>query len=526
MKRGQARAVTRDPAWESGAAPPGPSASAPPDGSLVELAGLANLPPGTPLMKVEAALRNLARLVASCDPLRRAVVRGEVVAALKAAEIASAARLADAALGLEQGADGDGGQGRRIEPKDPEPWPEPVDGAALLDELADVFRRHLVLPDGAPEILAVWCASTYCVESFDHAAYLAIVSPTKRCGKTTALRLVSAFARRAVSADSISPAALYRVIEELGPTLVVDELDRVPRDSDLWPVLNSGHSRGGTVLRCVGDDSEPRAFSTFGAKVLAYIRDSRPAIPDTVEDRSIRILMQRRGPNEPREKLRSRALEQLAPPLCRKLARWAQDVVLKVPNVPHELDDRAADTWEGLLAFAEAAGGRWLVRARQLAVRFSADRAEEETEAPGVLLLADLRELLESGGLKADKLGLAGEGMVVALRALSDRPWVTWGRAGDGLTPHALGRLLRPFEVRSVLVGPEGSRVRRYRVADVRGAAERFRTKRTSAQPPETAHVSDSAGRAERMSASEARSGWPKRARSAQRRGRTAHRRG
>ena len=36
--------------------------------------------------------------------------------------------------------------------EDPEPWPDPVDGARLLGELARVFESYLVLAEGAADI--------------------------------------------------------------------------------------------------------------------------------------------------------------------------------------------------------------------------------------------------------------------------------------------------------------------------------------------------------------------------------------
>ena len=38
-------------------------------------------------------------------------------------------------------------QGHAIAFPEPEPWPEPVDGAALLDEIATTIRAHVVMPD-------------------------------------------------------------------------------------------------------------------------------------------------------------------------------------------------------------------------------------------------------------------------------------------------------------------------------------------------------------------------------------------
>ena len=38
----------------------------------------------------------------------------------------------------------------------PEPCAESVDGAELLDDLVDIFKRYLVLPLGAAVLLALW----------------------------------------------------------------------------------------------------------------------------------------------------------------------------------------------------------------------------------------------------------------------------------------------------------------------------------------------------------------------------------
>jgi hypothetical protein len=201
-------------------------------------------------------------------------------------------------------------------------------------------------------------------------------------------------------------------------------------------------------------------------------------VPDTVEDRSIRIAIQRQARGEKREKVRTRNLKALAAPLRRKLRRWTDDnkAALSTPpvNVPEELDDRSADSWEPLLAIADLAGGDWPPAARTLAVRFSADRAEEEGDAPGVLLLLDLSALLDSEELKADELGIAGETVVRLLRELPDRPWRTWGRKGDGITETALARLLRPFDVRPELVGPRERRRKRYSESPLRAACARY----------------------------------------------------
>jgi hypothetical protein len=42
-----------------------------------------------------------------------------------------------------------------------EPWPEPVDGATLLDDLSRLLLHFVVLPPGAADALALWTLHTY-----------------------------------------------------------------------------------------------------------------------------------------------------------------------------------------------------------------------------------------------------------------------------------------------------------------------------------------------------------------------------
>src|SRR5215472_14022200 len=41
------------------------------------------------------------------------------------------------------------------------PWPKPVNGKLLLDELAAVFTKFLVFPEWIPMVLALWTLHTY-----------------------------------------------------------------------------------------------------------------------------------------------------------------------------------------------------------------------------------------------------------------------------------------------------------------------------------------------------------------------------
>ena len=68
-----------------------------------------------------------------------------------------------------------------------EPSAEPVDGAALLNNLRQVFRRYIVLPKGADIALPLWVLHAWTMDAGDISPLMVLVSPTKRCGKTSAL---------------------------------------------------------------------------------------------------------------------------------------------------------------------------------------------------------------------------------------------------------------------------------------------------------------------------------------------------
>src|SRR5208283_344735 len=119
-----------------------------------------------------------------------------------------------------------------------------VDGVTLLNELHGLFGRFVVLPQWAAETLALWTLHTYAFQQRDVSTYLGLESPEKRCGKTTLLTVLSELVNRPVVAANISSPALFRVIEETRPTLLIDEADTLLQGNDeLRGILNSGYTR-------------------------------------------------------------------------------------------------------------------------------------------------------------------------------------------------------------------------------------------------------------------------------------------
>src|SRR5690606_12160382 len=115
-----------------------------------------------------------------------------------------------------------------------------------------------------PEALALWSIFSYGFNASNIAPKLLIHSPEKRCGKTTLLDVLSELVWKPILASNITPAVIFRVIESVGGTIMIDEADTFIRNnSELAGIINSGHrKKHATVWRCDGDKSEPKAFST------------------------------------------------------------------------------------------------------------------------------------------------------------------------------------------------------------------------------------------------------------------------
>src|SRR6266576_2010240 len=192
------------------------------------------------------------------------------------------------------------GDERKFGWQEVEPWPEPVDGADLLDAIARELGRFVFLPKFTPEMLALWNLHTYAFLLRKITTYIGIESPEKQCGKTTLLTVLSHFVHQPEIAANISPPAFFRVIEETRPTLLIDEGDTfLKTHGELRGILNAGYTRESAYVVRVANQSKDSKkgvtsrlvrFSCFCPKAIASIG----RLPETLADRSIVIRMQRK----------------------------------------------------------------------------------------------------------------------------------------------------------------------------------------------------------------------------------------
>jgi putative DNA primase/helicase len=349
-----------------------------------------------------------------------------------------------------------------------EPWPQPVEGVAVLMEVRETFHCYAVLPAGAAEALALWCAHAHACRAFLCTPRLNLSSVEKRCGKTTLRDVIATLTPRPVLTENLSLAVLFRLVEAQAPTILADECDGWLRtNEELRGLLNAGHRREGRAFRCGRGDLEVRAYGVFAPAVLCGIG----ALPGTLQDRSIVIRLERAKPGELRERFDSRRTERERE-LGRKLARWCADHFAELegrdPALPAGAFNRLADNWRPLFAVAEVAGGEW----PGLAVEaFSRLREDEEDESLNVRLLADIRRVFRETGAER----LASSELCGWLAELEGSPWAEYGPGRGPVTVYQVAEALKAFRIlpQTLRLAPGDIR-KGYCVGDFTEAFERY----------------------------------------------------
>ena len=307
-------------------------------------------------------------------------------------------------------------------------------GHGLLRKLEQFFGRYVIFRDARVSLLlAVWTMGTYAHRVFRVFPYLALRSPTKRCGKSRVLDLLSSAAFNA-SARILNPteAQLFRGPSKNAGSLMLDEVEHLRGNKETFQavlqVLNSRYERGGVVTRLEktreGKYEEVR-FPTYAPLALAGI--SRLA--ETLEDRAILIFMARKTRAEKVERFSPGRLEAEAQALRDACYIWALTHAADLAEVYEAdafpgldvLDDRARDLWEPLISIALLADAE--------------DKgAGDRTEFARTLaeLAADLSGVRDEGDTTLNKL----IGALAGIRKEEDR---------ETFTPSELLKFLKPM---------------------------------------------------------------------------------
>ncbi len=382
---------------------------------------------------------------------------------------------------------GDHLQGGAVLFPKPEPWPEPVDGATVLADVARTLVAYVHLPEGAATAISLWIVASHAFESFQHAPRINVTAATRGCGKTLLLDVLATLCPRALRVENLTTPVLFRIVSEHHPTLLVDECDRFLRENfELVGMVNAGFTRGGVALRCEGEQNEVRAFPVFAPVALSGIGE----LPGTLHDRSIIIRLERAKANEISRRFDSRNVE-AEMVFKRQLTRWAADNALALaaadPEMPQAFN-RVADVWRPLFAVAEVAGGDWPSRCARAFAKLQTPDADAEPVA--VQLLQDVAAAMNSAGVKS----MPSAGLVERLALLDERPWPTWNH-GRPISPRQVANLLRSFGIRPQKFRDDDAGLtpgtRGYRRRDFDDPIARYVPSATTPQPSNGAASSD-----------------------------------
>jgi len=166
----------------------------------------------------------------------------------------------------------------------------PVNYKKIIERIVSLLNRYLVFQhDWQPYIIAFWLAGTYLYRCFPLYPYLWVQSPTKRCGKTLLLELLSSLA---FNCDGVTTAPteaiLYRDPEISGGTLCWDEVENLSKfkeKGERIQIINAAYRKGAKIKRCEGKDNDVKSFEVYRPIILSGIQE----LEDTVIDRSIKI---------------------------------------------------------------------------------------------------------------------------------------------------------------------------------------------------------------------------------------------
>jgi hypothetical protein len=353
------------------------------------------------------------------------------------------------------------------------------DTAALLDALVDYFGRYVVLTVEQLAALALWTLHTHVCQVFSTTPYLVVTSAEPRSGKTRLLECLHPVCPNPQTLTALTEAVLFRIVSR-APTLLIDETDSIFSTGKLGPsekqeslrgILNAGYRKGTTVARCAPGSNEIEHWPVYGPKVLAGIGH----LPTTIEDRGLCIRLSRRLDSEPIERFRYETGIEWGIRLMPRIEAWSPGARIALsgmrPELPDELDDRAQDAYEVLIAIGDYAGSEWGERARtSLVVLRSADSTARESI--GVRLFRDLAAI-------SDRLTrmerIATHDLLAWLYEHGEEPWEDWwGESAGKKASRRLAMALAEYDVKPEQYKEDGEKKRGYRIEPILAALERY----------------------------------------------------
>ena len=370
------------------------------------------------------------------------------------------------------------------------PWEKEVEGKELLEEIIGLILKHIYITPERALAVALWILWSYFVhEDFvEKSPFLGVTGADKRVGKSRLIDLITKLVRKRYSVGRLSEAALYRLIEQYKPTLLIDEFHRLlAKYPNLLDLLLTSYDRDKKVVLVNAEKHTIEEFDCWAAKAFAYLG----ILDEQLRDRIIEIYLERKPKGVRRARLKETPQE-VWETLERKCLRWAtdnKDKVAVAKIAPLEVsNDRASDNWELLLAIAEVIDPAkkvtdgepkpYSVQIRSFALEEENDERDEESE--GTQVLNVLRKAFRDECVARD-LDFDDPKTDLAIRlkdlcsALNREEIAPWKDRDMGVTSQWLAKVMRRYRIKAIQlridsagIGNKDNRARCYRLKQLR----------------------------------------------------------
>lgn len=328
----------------------------------------------------------------------------------------------------------------------------------LRRDVRRFIDRYVELPGESAAIAVEYVLLTWVHDRFDELPYLAFRTADAGRGKSRALETVGSLCYRPMFAGGgSSAAATLRLLDVFGGTLVADEFDQ-RRDSELASeltrILNQGFQRNRPLVKCDGDNNEPRPFRCFGPKLFALRKGFSD---DATETRVVSIVMRQRTRKDiplslPRDRFDTEALA-----LRNRLLAWRFANYGRIAIDPRLADSRLEDRFNQiglpLLAIAQSPEIRGVIVSALLAQQgnVAADRSDTFS--------GEVFDVLASFWREGRTEVHPGEVSSEINRRKAETEGVSVEKLRDKMTPHFAGKLLsKDLELPRLPKGSKGAR--------------------------------------------------------------------
>lgn len=142
----------------------------------------------------------------------------------------------------------------------------------LIEDIVLFIHKYLDISPVYEQIASYYVLFSWVFDRFHEVPYLRAIGDFGS-GKSRFLQTIGSICYRPIfTGGATTTAPIFRILDEINGTLVLDEADMRLSDmtTEIVKILNMGYQKGGSVLRMQGKESmEIKAYDVFSPKIIA-----------------------------------------------------------------------------------------------------------------------------------------------------------------------------------------------------------------------------------------------------------------